>query len=155
MHPRILPTPEFAKTFSAGYPKAHLAENPETAHTVRDSTILLIIHGLQAAHSNIRGDIRNFATQKSPLTPGSSSYGMRSLCAFLTANRNNYSIPTPVIGLKLSMLTCHVLFNSSQAESISLVPCNTSINVLYVKFLKSGGSSFSPTLQQWKSLIWM
>ena len=45
------------------------------------------IHGLGAAHSNIRGDIPSFASQKSPLTPESCSHGMRSKCAFLTREK--------------------------------------------------------------------
>ena len=42
---------------------------------------------MEAAHSNIRGDIPSFATQKSPLTPESCSHGMRSQCAFLTREK--------------------------------------------------------------------
>ena len=45
------------------------------------------IHGMEAAHSNIRGDIPSFASQKSPLTPESCSLGMRSQCAFLTREK--------------------------------------------------------------------
>ena len=39
---------------------------------------LVTIHGMEAAHSNIRGDIPTFAAQKPPLTSESFSHGMRS-----------------------------------------------------------------------------
>ena len=41
------------------------------------------IHAQKALIVTIRGDIYDFAAQKSPLTPESCSHGMRSLCAFL------------------------------------------------------------------------
>ena len=54
---------------------------------------LVTIHGMEAAHSNIRGDIPSFTPQKSPIlqsiifAPESCSHGMRSKCAFLTREK--------------------------------------------------------------------
>ena len=49
--------------------------------------LIFIFHAYTRTNVTIRGDIQSFASQKSPLTPESCSYGLRSKCAFLTREK--------------------------------------------------------------------
>ncbi len=51
---------------------------------VNSNRIQITFHGLGPLKVTIRGGIPSFAAQKPALTPESCSYGMRSICAFLT-----------------------------------------------------------------------